>query len=378
MKILLDYVFPISVIPSIPQASVAFLKKVAVVCKPKSGEDAKIGNLYECTTMSAVGEHVEGTGPLAEIQELFDAGMTRVSILISDTLDLAEALEEHAGEFFTLLISSSFSDAELATNIAVEEVNASLKIQDILYTAVNPGVEGNDITITYIADEADGDEALVTVDGDAITVDIDPAATTAETIADAVNLSVGASALVTALCDVGDEGDIQAISELDDVTPIPWELAGGVDEVLGEEPADFGTFDGVVGVASTDMEFLAAQSIISNRCGFFKKGTNYGKNMFYAFGKFLSNQVNWLNQQYIEMPFDDEVSTLGAAESLFDDKVSFVIQDEEFGNRLGLFCAGGKAIVAPYILKNLRIDMQSKALQWIASNQPQYTIKEAA
>ena len=35
----------------------------------------------------------------------------------------------------------------------------------------------------------------------------------------------------------------------------------------------------------------------------------------------------------------------------FDDKVSFVINDEEFGNRLALFAAGGKTVVAPYILR---------------------------
>jgi len=78
------------------------------------------------------------------------------------------------------------------------------------------------------------------------------------------------------------------------------------------------------------------------------------------------------------MPFSDDIDELGEAESLFDDKVSFVISDSEFGKRLALFAVGGKAIVAPYILKNLRIDLQSRALQWISENQPQYTKKEAA
>jgi hypothetical protein len=53
------------------------------------------------------------------------------------------------------------------------------------------------------------------------------------------------------------------------------------------------------------------------------------------------------------------------------------LNDDEFGKRLALFAAGGKAIVAPYILKNIRIDLQSAALSWISGNQPQYTIKEA-
>ena len=98
----------------------------------------------------------------------------------------------------------------------------------------------------------------------------------------------------------------------------------------------------------------------------------------YAFGKLLSNASNWLNQQYITMPFDDGIDTLGDANSLFDDKVCFVLSDDEFGKRLALFAVGGKAIVCPYILKNLRIDLQSAALSWISGNQPQYTKKEAA
>jgi hypothetical protein len=54
-----------------------------------------------------------------------------------------------------------------------------------------------------------------------------------------------------------------------------------------------------------------------------------------------------MNQQYITMPFADDVGSLGEAETLFDDKISFVISDDEFGKKLSLFCAGGKAIAAP-------------------------------
>ncbi len=78
------------------------------------------------------------------------------------------------------------------------------------------------------------------------------------------------------------------------------------------------------------------------------------------------------------MPVDEAITLLGDAETLFDDRISFVLHDDEFGNRLGLFAAGGIAIVAPYILKNLRIDLQSRALQWITANEPQYTLKESA
>jgi hypothetical protein len=78
------------------------------------------------------------------------------------------------------------------------------------------------------------------------------------------------------------------------------------------------------------------------------------------------------------MPVSDAIEELGDANALYNDKVSFVLSDDEFGNKLALFVAGGKAIVAPYIVKNIMIDLQSKALQWISGNQPQYTLKEAA
>jgi hypothetical protein len=78
------------------------------------------------------------------------------------------------------------------------------------------------------------------------------------------------------------------------------------------------------------------------------------------------------------MPFEDEIASLGAANTLFDDKISFVLSDDEFGKRLGLFAAGGKAIVAPYIVKNLQVDIQSRALSYISGNMPSYTLTQAS
>lgn len=141
---------------------------------------------------------------------------------------------------------------------------------------------------------------------------------------------------------------------------------------------DLGTWKGVVGLSSTDKAFVAAQNAIEDRHAMYRTSGTKAKNMFYAFGKLLSNPVNWTNQQYITMPFADDVDELGEADSLFDDRSSFVISDDEFGNRLALFAAGGKAIVAPYIIKNLQIDMQSKALSFISGTQPSYTPTQAA
>ena len=251
MNILLDYFFPITVISPPPAASTAYLKQVCIIVTPKAAVPTGIATL--CTSMVQVAALTDNT----EAQQLFNAGMSRVYVMPADDLDLADALVDYGSDFFTVLISSDFVDAD-----------------------------------------------------------------------------------VTA--------------------------------------ADFGTFKGVVGVSSDSDVFLAVQSVIENRAAFHTTTTNKAKNLFYAFGKLLSNSLNWTNQQYITMPVADDVATLGAANALFDDKISFVINDTEFGKRLGLFAAGSKAIVAPYITRNLEIDLQSRALSYISGNQPGYTKTQAA
>lgn len=258
-NILLDYMFPITAIEPTPAASTAFLKQACVLVDPVVST-AIAGTLYEKTSQAAVVSMGLSAGATAEISQLFSAGMSRVFILPLDGLDdLAAAIEGHESDFFTILVSSDFSDTDVTTDL------------------------------------------------------------------------------------------------------------------------DAGDFVGVIGASSTDdATFLPAQAAIANRSAWHTTSSNKAKNMFYAFGKLLSNSLAWRNQQYISMPVADDVDTLGAADALFDDKVNFVIADDQYSNRLGLFVAGGKAIVSPYVKKNLQIDMQSSALSYIAGNQPGYTKTHAA
>lgn len=254
MKILLDYVFPVTVITPTAAASTGFLKSVTLVAKPKAGQEGNVGTIYQTTSMTQVAARTNNTNA----QQLFNAGLSKVNILLSADLLLSPYITDGLGsDFYTLLISDDYSDAN-----------------------------------------------------------------------------------VTALTK--------------------------------------GTWEGVIGVSSTDETFLATQAAIENRVPFLVASANGAKNMMYAFGKLLANPSNWTNQQYITMPFSDGVASLGDANSYFDSKINFVLSDSEFGNRLALFSAAGKAIIAPYVSKNLRVDLQSKALQWISANQPSYTLKEAA
>lgn len=353
-KILLDYVFPITVIEPTQAASTAFLKQVALVCKPKAGQEGSVGQMFECTSTIAVAEKTDNTNAA----RLFEAGMSKVFILLMDDLDLAAVLEENTGEFYTVLISDDFDQDD------IEPTAASLVKADLTFTAKDAGVLGNEISIEFLDTGTAGAE-VVTVTAKKISVAMDSTTSTNTQCRAAVIASEDAMEL---LASVGIASGQDAVA----VT------AFAEDFLDGGDGFNKTGFEGVVGVALDDAEDCDAFATVKNQVAFLTKSANGADNMCYAFGSILSNRVNWLNQQFIEMPLNDDVDELGEAESLFDDKVSFVISDEEFGNRLALFAAGGKAIVAPYIMKNLRIDVQSRALQWIASNQPQYTLTEAS
>ncbi len=367
MKILLDYFFPITVIDPTPAASTAFLKQALAIGLPKDG-GVTTDVITLCTTNTEVAA-IFGTAAAAEVAQLFAGGMNRVYVLpVDSTADIADAIEGSESDFYTVLITSDFGDDDIGSETAA--VKASLKIQDITYTAKTAGTAGNSTTINYNTGGTAGSE-VVTVVGAAISVAMQDGVSTADNIRDAIENSVAAAALVDLTVDSGDENDVQA------VFGAAVALANGA-AASGSGDIDLGDFEGVVGVSSTDDSFLADQAAISNRCAFHTTSGNKAKNMFFAFGKLLSNVLNWRNQQYIDMPFADDVETLGDANALFDDKISFVISDDEFGDRLGLFCAGGKAITAAYIKKNLVIDLQSAALTYISGNQPEYTHKHAA
>ncbi len=364
MKILLDYFFPITSIEPTPQVATGFLKQACLVVKP-TGE-VPTGVITLCTSMTAVAALTDNE----EAQQLFDAGMNKVYILPMDDLDLADALDGH-GEFFSLLISSDFNDSDFAQDVTTPAVAASVVVGDLTITAKHAGLLGNDLSIELIDDAELGEEVAHAVDG-LITVHMSDGNSTATQIKAAIDDSVSASALVAVAIAMGQDAVAQ-----DAAAEVP--LTGGLATVFTDGTGiQVGTFLGVIGYSSTDDDVLADQAVKPKRAVFHTTSGNKAKNMLYAFGKMLSNALNWRNQQYITMPVADDVETLGDANALFDSKINFVISDDEFGERLGLFAAGGKAIVAPYIVRNLELDFQSSALSYVSGNQPGYTLKQAA
>lgn len=140
---------------------------------------------------------------------------------------------------------------------------------------------------------------------------------------------------------------------------------------------DAGDFAGVVGWTVENREQAKNWGYGNSNVGFYDLDVNGSKNMYYAFGKLLSAN-NWKNQQYIEMPYGSGISSINQAELMFEDSISFVLTSEEYKNRLALFASNRRAIVAPYVYEELTLKLQSKALQYISLNQPNYTEAEAS
>jgi hypothetical protein len=369
MNILLDYAFPVTAVSPISAASTGFLKKVCVVVKPKSM--VTTGTIAACTTNAAIAALTDNI----EAQQLLSAGMASVFILPMDDLNLADALEGHESEFYTVLISSDFDDEN-------EDNEASGTVTITSYANLVDGTD-DDITIngvSFVAQE--GAATLGQATFQAATSNNDTATSLAAQINahadldEVVAVANGAVVTITAV-DPGAAGNAITIDYDDNGTSTIGATVSGATLTGGTAILNLGEFSGVTGLYADTAEAAAAYAAVEKRAGFFANSTNKAKNMMYAFGKLLSNALSWRNQQYITMPLNDGVDTLGEAEALFDDKVSFVISDSEFGIKLGLFACGGKAIVAPYIQKNMEIDIQSAALTWISGNQPSYSLTSA-
>lgn len=371
MNILLDYFFKVTAILGAQAASTAFLKQVLVVAKPKSGQEGNVGTVYLCTSKSQVAARTLNT----ESDELFDAGMSRVYVLLANNLDIADFIDGNQS-FFTILICSQFTDADVALAAA-----------------------HGTVTITSYANLFSGTDDAITIAGQAFTAQVGAAVlgeatfqaatsndATAASLAAQINahavisLSVVATVLnavvtITAV-EPGVAGNAITTTYTDNDTNVGATVQQAV--LAGGTGLDVGTFKGVVGIYSNDKTVAADYNTTDKWCGFYDTTGNKAKNLFYAFGKMLSNSSDWKNQQYVTMPYASDVDDLGESEALFADRVSFVLDDDQYGKRLGFFGAGGRAIVAPYVIRNLEIDLQSRALTYVTANMPAYTPVQAA
>lgn len=373
-KILLDYFFKITAVVGTPAASTAFLKQVCVVVSPIT-PGVGVGVATLCTSNTAVAALTNNT----ECQQLFNAGMSRVYVLPMDDLDLSDAMDTYKN-FFTVLISSDFDKDDINATKATGIITVTNYTNLLTTTPDTVTVDGTVFTA----------QAGAVVAGDATFRASTDTATTAASLAAQINAHAVAGAKVVASV-IGSAVTLTAVADYSagNLLTLTYADNGGgnvgitlsglsAGKLSGGDGLNLGTFEGVTGVSSTDDSFLETQAAIENRCAFHTTSGNKAKNMFYAFGSMLSNASSWKNQQYISLPVADDVDTLGEAENLFDLNISHCIVDDEFANRLGLFACGGVAIIAPYVQKNIQIDMQSAGLTYVSANQPAYSLTAAA
>ena len=123
--------------------------------------------------------------------------------------------------------------------------------------------------------------------------------------------------------------------------------------------------------SDVDKQTCVDNAKTANVCAFFENGTpKNAYKMFFAFGTFLSATL-WRNQQYIPSTSDSgAVKTVGDAEALYDDRVSFFLTGDSSGTRLGFFCVGGLSMTTPYVSKELELSMQFKMTNYLTVNQP--------
>lgn len=370
---LLDYAFPIQAIEALAQPSTAYLKKVCVVAKPKSGQEANVGNIYSCSTMADVLVRTNNTNA----QQLFNAGLVQVFVLLANDLDLSEFLATE-NRFFTLLISDDFTKDDIIANQAQGIFTVSdythftqsgidtITINGVVLTAQTNAVVAGDATFQAATSNNDTAQSIVSqINSHNVLKNI--------VIASRVNAVITLKAK-----EAGSAGnDITASYQNNGGT------AGGAwtgltdGKLAGGDGFFTGTWAGVVGVSNSDLAFLEDQAKITKRTAFFGSAENGAKSMFFAFGKLLSSR-DWTNQQYIEMPVDDGIDTKAERENLYELRISFVLKSEQYGNRLAFFTNNQKAIVAPYISEYFQISMQGWGVGYIALNQPAYTIREAS
>ncbi|MDR3243818.1 MAG: hypothetical protein LBT79_03620 [Elusimicrobiota bacterium] len=130
---------------------------------------------------------------------------------------------------------------------------------------------------------------------------------------------------------------------------------------------NLGDFKSVLFSSSADSVFAGLQAKKKLKGVYYQDESNF----FYAWGKFLS-AIDWNNLQFQELLNDDGILDAPEAENLFNDRVSFSLKDSQSVNRLAFFAQGGEAIIAPYVMKEIELMLQSQTVNWININKPQY------
>lgn len=353
-KILLDYAVNFTQVSGTATASLAFLHNMGVICAPSNVvPDAvavvSIGSQTLPATIQLTGYMLEGS--ILEVTTTIDAG---------SPLPIPLTLSEN--------LSASAAAAEWAALINLETDLQAKAVGDIVEILVlDPAIE---VVLTLVSLNVTGEIPLTS---EIIEV-VDPAelalfCKSPEDIQGAFDGGLSKVFLIVAV-DILDVPALILEKECEFYT-----IYGTKDFTFSDITTSLAGWLGVQGQTSNSQQSLRTYVANDKTCGFFED-TDVAPDTRAYFGIFsfasLLSANAWRNQQYI--PINPEngnpVITLGQAESLFDDRISFYIQDAEQGTRLGFFVAGGQSITDPYIDQEIQVVIQSEMLNYLAATQP--------
>lgn len=189
-----------------------------------------------------------------------DPAVCKAGLAVTRGSDSALDLGGAAGSFLGVSAGRSLSDTDkcavVRTGLRVpmrlkdDNVFSSLVVGDLTFTAKARGVAGDSVTIALVDGGTAGSET-VDVDGNDVVVNMDDGVSTAQEIADAINASEEALALLGVEIAEGEEASAQ-----DAAAEAP--LEGGTDAFAWVEVGAAVDVDGTTGEACEDDEATGA------------------------------------------------------------------------------------------------------------------------
>lgn len=104
--VLLQYAFKVTATTPTPQADTSMLRQALIIVKPKEAVPATIVECDSAADIALLTDNTDG-------QELLTGGMSSVLVLPSADLDVDAILDAHLNEFYTVIVSSDFTTANV-------------------------------------------------------------------------------------------------------------------------------------------------------------------------------------------------------------------------------------------------------------------------
>jgi hypothetical protein len=349
MSLILDYAVKISQVTSLPAPSFNFLHTLAVVVP------------FQANPASAVITVPAGTVEIPAVITLdgvFQDGAILDGIFFSDV--------QPTGFHATLTINggATAEDAAILWADLIKGIDQLTAVANGNTIEVRAGGGGVDVSITDVLLDETGASGYAIIEVNDV-LDLPEYTDQWNEIGGAFD--GGLSSVTLVMVETAADLPVALVDQESNFYTLACSSAIPADEFF-DNTDTWQAVSGLVHNVQIEAEVFA---IREKTCAFmYDNPTTNAYNMLLAFGSLLSAAA-WRNQQYIPSTKSvGSIIALGAAESLFADRISFFMSDNESGNRLGFFVAGGKSITTPYIDKQFLLEVQFEQTNHLTVNQP--------